>query len=298
MKGTGETMAEYKKRLGDRKEGRWLRKLDPYYSFTPYIMPDRMGSSNAFADKVEISDAEVFLRKKRLEGYKGLGYLHLFVAAYVRMISQYPRINRFVNGRRIYARDNIEYIMTVKKEMLSEAGETSIKVEFEPTDTIFDVYRKMNAAIEAARSEDTSTDDVAGILMKLPRPLLRFVLQIVRGLDFMGWLPGIIRNASPFHGSLVATDMGSLGIPPIFHHLYDFGNVPVFLAFGRKEKAYELNRHGEVEAKKYIYYNIVCDERICDGYYYSQCFKYLTRMLKNPELLEVPPETVKVDTDE
>ena len=40
------------------------------------------------------------------------------------------------------------------------------------------------------------------------------------------------------------TSMGSLGIPPIYHHLYDFGNVPVFCAFGPKRKAYELEADG------------------------------------------------------
>ena len=44
-------------------------------------------------------------------------------------------------------------------------------------------------------------------------------------------VPKELTDLSPFHGSIFITSMGSLGIPPIYHHLYDFGNIPVFVAF-------------------------------------------------------------------
>ena len=78
-------MAEvvYKRRFGDRKEGRLLRSLSPFYKFIPYIMGKKNDASNQFADSIEISGAESWLREKRREGWKSLGYLHLFIAAYV-----------------------------------------------------------------------------------------------------------------------------------------------------------------------------------------------------------------------
>ena len=71
----------------------------------------------------------------------GLGYLHLFIAAYIRMVSLRPGINRFVAGRRIYARNNIEVVLTVRRSMSTTSNETTIKAVFAPTDTIFDVAR-------------------------------------------------------------------------------------------------------------------------------------------------------------
>ena len=84
-----------KKRRGDRKHGHWLRTIDPYCAFTPYIMKDRDDALNFFSDKVEISAAEAFLRKLRADGVKGVGMLHLFLACYVRTIAKYPALNRF-----------------------------------------------------------------------------------------------------------------------------------------------------------------------------------------------------------
>ena len=89
--------------------------------------------------------------------------------------------------------------------------------------------------------------------------------------------------------------MGSLGIPPIYHHLYDFGNIPVFMAFGAKRTVYELNAEGVVEKKKYLDYSAVTDERIVDGLYYASAFKKIRSCMQHPEQLDLPPEVVKED---
>lgn len=287
-----------KRRFGDRKEGRRIRSLDPLYAFTPFIMKTRGDSTNYFSASVELEAIEKYIKKKREEGLKGFGILHIFIAGYVRCVSQYPGVNRFVSGKRIYARNNIEIVMTVKKRMSTTAGETEFKVVFEPTDTINTVYERVNEAIEKIKTEeDSSTDKVAAVLIKLPRPLLSAAIRFFDWLDYHGWLPMSLIGASPFHGSMVITDLGSLGIPPIFHHLYNFGNVPVFIAFGAKRKTVELDKEGKPVEKKYIDYTVATDERICDGYYYAVAFKHFNYTLRNPEMLEAPPEYVVEDID-
>ena len=91
------------------------------------------------------------------------------------------------------------------------------------------------------------------------------------------------------------TNMGSLGMPPIFHHLYNFGNLPVFIAMGGKRTEYVLDKDGQVQKKRFLDFNVSCDERICDGHYYSRAFKKLRRLLENPEELLTPPEIVVED---
>ena len=88
-----------------------------------------------------------------------------------------------------------------------------------------------------------------------------------------------------------------MGIPPVFHHLYNFGDVPVFLAFGAKYKNYELNKDGQVTEKKLIDFTATTDERICDGFYFAQAFKYIRSLLRNPDCLENAPDEVKLDLD-
>lgn len=291
-------MAEARKRrFGDRKDGWRIRTLDPYNALTPYIMKTRNDANNLLSDSADIYEAERFLREKRVQGYPGMGMLHLFVAAYIRVCAQYPAVNRFVSGQRVYARKNIEVIMTIKKEMRVDAPETSIKVAFSPEDTIIDVYNKFNEQIEKVKGEGeaTNTDDVAKTLMKLPRLILRFAIRFLEFLDYFGLLPKALIDASPFHGSVIVTDLGSIGLPAIYHHLYNFGNLSVFIALGAKRKVRELRHDGTVIERKIIDYKVQIDERICDGFYFSQVFRLLNSILRNPTILEETPEKVVED---
>ena len=223
------------------------------------------------------------------------------LAAYVRMISQRPALNRFVSGQKIYSRDeNIVVNMSIKREMTIDAPDTMIKVVFKPSDTIDDVYEKFNKVVTETleAGEGSSFDKVAKFLSNLPGFIFRFAVWLLFTLDYLGWLPKFLTNeVSPFHGSMIITSMGSLGIKPIYHHLYDFGNLPVFLSYGSKQTEYKLAADGSVEKHKYIDLKAVTDERIVDGFYYASAFKLIKRYVENPEELLLPPEKIYYDVD-
>ncbi len=288
-----------KKRLGDRKEGRLLRSLDPMARVSSYIMVNRNGSSNYFVDSVDIEAIERYIRHKRKDdGLAGFGIMHVLVAAYVRCISQRPAINRFISGQKVYARDDIEINLTVKLEMKSDAAETVIKIRPDRNATADDIYNLFQKEIEFARSgKDSSFDSTASILSHIPGLFLKFAVWFLKLLDYFGALPKALTDLSPFHGSMFITSMGSLGIPPIFHHLYDFGNVPVFLSFGPKQTKVEIQSDGQLTEKRFISYTAVTDERICDGFYYSTAFKQLKSIMRNPMQLDEPPKEVFYDID-
>ena len=284
---------KYKKRFGDRKEGRKVRTLHPMEYVSPYIMVERNDASNFFRDSFEVTKAEEFIKKKRDEGLKDFGYTHLLIATYVRVVSQFPGINRFIGGQKIYARDEIIVNMMVKKKMQTNEQGTAIKVKFDPSDTIDQVYHKFqNAVNEVYEGGSNGFDQTAALINKIPGLLKKFIVWCLKTMDYFDILPRAISNVSPFHGSLFVTSMGSLGIMPIYHHLYNFGNVPVFIAFGAKRKAYELSRTGEVLKNLYIDIAVVTDERICDGFYFASAFRKFEYYMKHPEILEKAPEKV------
>lgn len=294
-----ETKTKRKRRIGDRKEGRKLRTIDPIIRVMPYIMPRRSDSQNFFTEKLEIAEAEKFCREQIRAGRKNFSILHVIIASYVRVVSQRPAINRFVSGQTIYARNNIQVLMTIKKKMALDGEEACIKVEFEPTDTVYDVYDKFNKAVEENKEESSSNgaDKFAKVLNYVPRFLLRFFIWFIKKLDYYGILPKFILDLSPFHGSMIITSMGSLGIRPIYHHIYDFGNLPVFVAYGAKQHGVKMDDEGNVKKYRYIEMKVTTDERICDGYYYASSFKMMKKIFENPKVLETPPEQVIEDID-
>jgi hypothetical protein len=290
---------ERRRRWGDRYDGRRLRSLNPFYQITPYIMRTRADSQNYFEDHIEIGSVEKWLRRERDGGRTDIGFLHVLMAAAVRTISQRPQLNRFVAGQRIYARNEILISLALKKKLQEESAETTIKLAFLPTDTVYDVAAKVNAAVEENKVAEAKndTDNTARLFMLAPGFLVRALLCLMRALDFHGKLPKAIHRASPFHTSLFITDLGSLGIKPVYHHLYDLGTTSLFIAFGAKERRREVDREGKHVERKYIGVKVTADERICDGYYFASAFKYIASLLKNPAELEQPPATVAADVD-
>ena len=286
-----------KRRLGDRRDGRKLRTLDGLHVATPFVMRQRNDSCNQFAEEVNIEKADEFVRKQLMAGNEGFSLLHVILAAYVRAISQYPYLNRFISGQRICARNNIEVLMVVKKSLSMDAPETSINVIFDPRDTVFDVYARFNEQWIKAISGENETDSITGFFRRFPRFLFNGVVNAVKALDYFGLCPKILTESLPFWGSMIITSMGSLGIKPIYHHLYNLGNLPVFVSYGTKRKVYELDKTGAVKTKKVVDLKVVTDERTCDGFQYATAFKAFKKYIENPETLTMPPEKVVEDID-
>lgn len=298
MSNPNEVKKKRRRRFGDRKDGRKIRSLAPMNYLSPYLQPTRTGSSNLMADSLDMENVDRYIKEKQDAGFKGFGILHVFVAAYVRTVSQRPGINRFISRQKIFARNNIEVIMTIKKEMSLNADETVIKVYPEPNATAEDVFRILDEEIAKNKGNTESDfDGIARVINYIPGLMLKFFVWMLKTMDYFGIMPKALLKVSPFHGSLVITSLGSLGIPPVFHHLYDFGNAPLFIAFGAKRRENVLDDDGSVKKKKFVDYRIVTDERICDGHYYASALKYMRKLLKNPWLLDVPPEEVIEDID-
>ena len=259
-----------RRRLGDRYDGRIVRTAPPMSKLMPYLMKVRSDSQNQFEDSIDITNIEKYLSVKNKEGYTDMSLLHVILAAYVRVVCERPAIHGI---------------------------DTCIKVEFDPRDNIYNVYKKFQRTVIAAKNDDGDFEKVVGTLVKLPGLILRGIIAMLRFMDYFGLLPKALAKISPFHGSMIITSMGSLGIQAIHHHLYDFGHLPIFISYGKMNSQEVTLSDGTKEKHHFVSLKVVTDERICDGFYYASAFKQLKRYLNHPEVLDLTPETVVEDID-
>lgn len=285
---------KYKRKFGDRPDGRKLRSLEPLNSVSPYIMKKRNDASNFVTVSIDIEEVEKYIKKKRAEGLKGFGILHVMLATYVKTVAQRPGVNRFISGQKIFARNDIQVLMTIKKELKLDAPETVIKAYFSPSDSVEEIFAKFTKLVDENKDDSNASDfdSTAKILHYIPGLVLKFAVWFLNLLDYFGLLPKFLLKVSPFHGSFVITSMGSLGIPAIYHHLYNFGNIPLFCSYSAKRYEYVLNEDGVAEKRKFVDFKFVMDERICDGHYYASALKMMCEYLKKPEKLDDPVEVV------
>jgi hypothetical protein len=287
-----------KRRIGDRNDGRKIRSLSPMTRIAIFIMKDRNDALNYISDTVDTAQVDKYILKKRSEGLKGFGLMHVLIAAYVRIVSQLPGLNRFISGQTLYARNELVVALNVKKSMDLNAQDTVVKQVFPLDSTAEQVFTLFSMLVEANRGEEQSDfDNLAKILNYIPRLVLRFFVGLLKFLDYFGLLPKALTDLSPFHASYFITSMGSLGIPPIYHHLYNFGNVPVFFSFGARRSEIKLEKDGSHRQHWLLDYKFVLDERICDGHYYATALKMLRDIMRHPDVLDKPPEKVVEDVE-
>ena len=223
--------------------------------------------------------------------------MHVVMAALVRVVSQRPHLNRFVVWNKIFARNHLNFSIAIKRSLTDAGEETLIKPCFMPGDTLSEVVRKTKS-IQLSNQQQgaqNASDVISKILGILPDGLMRFVVWTMLSLDKVGMLPRFINEASPWHCSIFLTNIGSIGVESIYHHLYEFGTCSNFVAMGKKSRYQNINSENGISKHKQIRLKFVIDERICDGFYYASSMRLLNRLLANPEKLLTPPEKIVID---
>ncbi len=282
--------------FGDRYDGWRVKKVDAVFSVIPYFLRTRMDAQNFFEEKVDIDHIEAFIKVHK-EDIPDLSVMHVIMASLVRLISQRPHLNRFVIWNKIFSRNHVNFSIAVKRSLSDEGEETLIKPYFLPTDTLQDIVRKTRHEQEnnQKQGQQNSSDTISKILGILPEFLLRFVVFMLLNLDKVGLMPKFINKASPWHSSIFLTNIGSIGVESIYHHLYEFGTCSMFVAMGKKSRRHTIDHNGDMKSHKSIQLKFVLDERICDGFYYASSMRILNKILSDPSVLLSVPEKVNID---
>ena len=276
-----------------RADGKKTKDVFPMYMVAAHLMSRRYDAMNMITLDIPLEPIRTYLNKKKKEGIF-LSHMGLFIAAYLRTLCEYPHLNRFVVNKKIYSRNEIAVGMVVLK-----AGdinnETMSKIYFEPEDTGFTVQERIDRYVEDNRKTDNnnSTDKIIKSLLRIPG-LLTVGVGLFKFMDRYGLLPKSIVDASPFHTSLLISNLASIRTNHIYHHVYGFGTTSLALTMGN---LHDVPKHKgeEVASERCIPVGLVMDERIATGVYFAQAFRRFRDYLAHPEKLELPPERVVFD---
>jgi hypothetical protein len=288
-------MEQRTKKRGDRFDGYWLRDEAPALGqFMAYLMPNRADNEAHINVDIDCRPLDAFLARKN-EGRTEdkYTYFHLFLAATVKCFVLRPRMNRFISGNRLYMRDHISVSFVVKKRFEDKAEEGLAYKRYGENDTIDTLHESIMEEIHQCRREDVldNSTDMMTKLLKLPRWMLRILVNILFTLDRNGKVPYDLIKADPNYSSIFMTNLGSIGMDSGYHHLNNWGTNSFFVMIGKKHLAPEWHEDGSCTVRPVISLGFTLDERIGDGYYYAGTVRLLHKLLENPELLELPFST-------
>ncbi|MBR1758966.1 MAG: 2-oxo acid dehydrogenase subunit E2 [Lachnospiraceae bacterium] len=283
--------------FGRRADGRRVKGVDPVVQITPYLMPMRCDAQVLLKHRADMEKLSRFINQQKAE--KGVVFTHMqiVIAAYVRAVSQNPEVNRFIMNKQLYSRNNCSVALTILKDPNDpDQGEAVVKFKFDPTDTIYDVRDRIVAGVDANRgpaAQPGLVDKLLGIAFSLPG-MPNLIVGLVGLLDRYGLMPGSMLDELPFYVGMYITNTASIGLHDVNHHIYNFGNVSLFLGMGLPEKI-AVVEGGKARMKRYLPIGITADERVCQGVHYAHFFRDVKHYLDKPELLLDPPASVRYD---
>lgn len=281
--------------FGKRADGWLVKDIDPIVSMSPYFMPMRCDAQVMLEHELDYESLARYIVRKGEEGYK-ISFMDIIIAAYVRTIAEIPMLNRFIANKRIYTRNELCVSFVVLQNLPDGTQEeNTVKVKYDPHDTIFDVAARNQKEIKGA-SVGQANNNTLKIVKLLKSPIVaNFAVGLARLLDRYGLIPKILLDASPFHTGMFFTNVASIGLPAVKHHIYNFGTTSLFVSMGSNVRRLEMGKGGKIKRSRKIPLGIVADERICPGLAYSKVLAHFFECMKEPERLELPPEQVRFD---
>lgn len=280
-----------KRKLGDRRDGTLLRKVDSMHFITPLIMPNRCDNEAFISERIDLTAINAYLEKKNQNNpvYK-YNLFQVIVTAILKILMHRPLLNRFIANGNIYQRNEISAAFVIKKIFADDAPEGLAFLRAKEDDTLDSIhdaiYRKVSSCRTAGK-KDNATESM-DLFTKMPRFLAKFLVRIARFLDNFDLVPASLIAGDPYHSSVVLSNIGSIKLRSGYHHLTNWGTTSLFVVIGEKKIRPFFDEDGKVSMRDSVDLGLTVDERVADGYYYSKTVRLLKKLLENPELLELP----------
>lgn len=287
-------MEKRKRRRGDRKDGYWVRETDSMHAIMPYMLPNRTDNEAFLTETIDMTKVIEYIDNKNADGPEfKYTFFHFLAAAIAKTIVLRPKMNRFYSGHRLYDRKDILLSFTVKKKFVdsSEEALAIVKIdqdsEIAPIVQVYEQVKKIVYSVRKENKTDGSTEKM-DILMKLPRPIMRFVVRILRWLEYHGKYPKSLMKDDPYYSTVFLSNLGSIKMSADYHHLANWGTNSIFAIIGEMKPMPFYGEDGSVTVKKGLTLSMTIDERIADGFYFANSIKILRKLVENPTLIDMP----------
>ena len=278
----------------DRKDAKWVGNIDSMHGLFPYLMPNRTDNEAVLNEIIDLSAINEYIAEKNAaDPAFRYTFFHVICAALIKAVVLRPKLNRFYAGKRLYQRSDYSISFIVKKQFNDKSDEAIAIIKADPESdipAIEQIHSQVEKICTTVRKENKQdgTTDIMDVLVKMPRPILSFVMNFLSWLDYHGWYPNALAKEDPYFSSIFVSNLGSIKLHASYHHLANWGTNSFFVIVGEKKPTPFCKEDGSIEVKEALDLGITVDERIADGYYYSRSMALVRKLLADPKLLDLP----------
>jgi pyruvate dehydrogenase E2 component (dihydrolipoamide acetyltransferase) len=231
----------------------------------------------------EAQPALTYLEKlKELTGQR-VTLTHFVGKAVAQTLEKHPDINCILRLGKLYPRKAVDIFFQVASDTSGKdlSGATIRNANHK---SIVEIAQEMQERVHQIREKGDPNfrkmKDTMGLIPGLlVSPLMSFIGFIMYTLNL--WSPLFGSPKDPF-GSVMITNIGSLGLDTAFAPLVPYSRVPLLLTLGVvKEKP--VVKSGRVEVGQIIQICVTFDHRLIDGMHASKMVRSLQKIFANPE---------------
>ncbi len=202
-----------------------------------------------------------------------------------KVLAEVPDLNAVVRFGKIYPRRDVDVFFHVAYAETELSGHVVRGIERKPCR---DIASELTAvALKIKKGEDVSFEKIKASWRFIPGFLARPVLDLIGFLSYSLNLnihgSGIPRDC---FGSVMITNIGSLGFTQAFVPIPPYTRVPLILALGRPELRPCSLPDGSVVSREQVSLNITFDHRIMDGARGAKMAFLLKKFMRHPELID------------
>ncbi len=273
--------------FGLRPDGKKVKGMGIIEKAEPFFMPMRIDAVNYLNVAMPCAPIDEFISRERRNG-NTYSYMHIMIATIVRLLYLRPKLNRFIMRGSTYQRKGIQVSMDIKKKLEDEGANETLKFYFTGRENLDEVKAIVDDLISKTVSgqEEGKTSGFIKHLTWTPAWFIRWGLALLRWLDKHGLIPNSVLKASPFHTSCFLTNLKSIKLGFIYHHLYNFGTTSIFISMGKERMMPVVENNKDLKVAKMIELGLSLDERIADGYYMAKSLRMLKEILSNVDCLK------------
>jgi hypothetical protein len=271
--------------FGRRPDGRLVRDVPAYRRIMPYLTRGPNASAVYFDLTVDVGDTQRAIAAFNARHPEiRITLFHVVLWAAVQTLAERPRLNRFVAGGRLWQRDGIWISYSAKKRLDETAPIVVLKRRFDPGQSFEQIVRDTYRQLSEGRSERPSEiDKELSLALRVPSAGLRALIALGRIADGAGLLPASFIDSDPLFASLFIANLASLKMDSGFHHLYDYGNIPIFCVIGKITDE-PIAENGATVIRPRAHLRFTFDERVEDGLYAQRSLERLKARVEQPEL--------------
>jgi pyruvate dehydrogenase E2 component (dihydrolipoamide acetyltransferase) len=208
---------------------------------------------------------------------------HLVTKAMGEALRRCPEANAILRFNKIYLRKQVTISALVVQTDGGKVDLTSAKIDHADVKSLREIALEMEEAVLRVRERrDVALEKGKGTVQKIPYMLLNLFTKL---LGFFMYtlnldLSGLGMPKDPF-GSVIITNVGSLGLDTAYVPLVPYTRVPIFVAPGAVKEA-AVVEDGKIVVGKVMNLNASFDHRFIDGFHAGILANTLRELLENP----------------